>query len=131
MSTKRRSYETGHKPKCLVIVDDTAEWDRAVYYASRWAMRAGGGVVMLHVIETEEQNQQWLGVADIMRAEAHENANAALDRAAAHLKDELMPKYAEAIYYGFWFSPEREMLQAAIDKSQKGIVLDFLNRYRR
>ena len=41
-----------------------------------------------------------------------------LDRGAAHLKDELMPKYAELIYYGFWFSPEREMLQAAIDRSQ-------------
>jgi argininosuccinate synthase len=41
-----------------------------------------------------------------------------LDRGAAHLKDELMPKYAELVYYGFWFSPEREMLQAAIDKSQ-------------
>ena len=83
MSTQRRSYETGHKPKCLVIVDETAEWDRAVYYASRWAMRGGGSVVMLRVIETEDQNQQWLGVADIMRAEAEENANAALDRAAA------------------------------------------------
>ena len=42
-----------------------------------------------------------------------------LDRGAAHLKDELMPKYAELVYYGFWFSPEREMLQAAIDKSQE------------
>jgi len=41
-----------------------------------------------------------------------------LDRGAAHLKDELMPKYAELIYNGFWFSPEREMLQVAIDKSQ-------------
>ena len=82
MTTQRRSYETGHKPKCLVIVDDTAEWDRAVYYASRWAIRVGGGVVMLRVIETEDQNQQWLGVADIMRAEAQEDANAALDRAA-------------------------------------------------
>jgi len=82
MSTQRRSYETGHKPKCLVIVDDTAEWDRAVYYASRWAIRGGGGVVMLRIIETEDQNQQWLGVADIMRAEAYEDANAALDRAA-------------------------------------------------
>jgi argininosuccinate synthase len=41
-----------------------------------------------------------------------------LDRGAAHLKDELMPKYAELIYNGFWFSPEREMLQALIDKSQ-------------
>lgn len=41
-----------------------------------------------------------------------------LDRGAAHLKDELMPRYAELIYNGFWFSPEREMLQAAIDLSQ-------------
>ena len=44
-----------------------------------------------------------------------------LDRGAAHLKDELMPRYAELIYYGFWFSPEREMLQAAIDKSQEHV----------
>ena len=42
-----------------------------------------------------------------------------LDRGAGHLKDELMPRYAELIYNGFWFSPEREMLQAAIDKSQE------------
>jgi argininosuccinate synthase len=42
-----------------------------------------------------------------------------LDRGAGHLKDELMPKYAELVYYGFWFAPEREMLQAAIDKSQE------------
>ena len=82
MTTQRRSYDTGHKPKCLVIVDDTAEWDRAVRYASRWAIRAGGGVVMLRIIEIEDQNQQWLGVADIMRAEAMEDANAALDRAS-------------------------------------------------
>jgi nucleotide-binding universal stress UspA family protein len=82
MTAQRRSYETGHKPKCLVIVDDTTEWDRAVYYASRWAIRAGGGVVMLRIIEIEDQNQQWLGVADIMRAEAQEDADAALDRAA-------------------------------------------------
>jgi len=45
-----------------------------------------------------------------------------LDRGAAHLKDELMPKYAELIYNGFWFSPEREMLQAAIDQSQKFVT---------
>jgi argininosuccinate synthase len=42
-----------------------------------------------------------------------------LDRGAAHLKDELMPKYAELVYFGFWFSPEREMLQVLIDKSQE------------
>jgi argininosuccinate synthase len=45
-----------------------------------------------------------------------------LDRGAAHLKDELMPRYAELIYNGFWFSPEREMLQAAIDKSQAHVT---------
>jgi argininosuccinate synthase len=44
-----------------------------------------------------------------------------LDRGAGHLKDELMPRYAELIYNGFWFSPEREMLQAAIDKSQEAV----------
>ena len=82
MTSKRQCFEPGHKPKCLVIVDDTAEWDRAVYYASRWAIRAGGRVVMLRIIEIADQNQQWLGVADIMRAEAHEEANAMLDRAA-------------------------------------------------
>lgn len=45
-----------------------------------------------------------------------------LDRGAAHLKDEMMPRYAELIYNGFWFSPEREMLQAAIDESQKFVT---------
>ncbi|MGU9978446.1 argininosuccinate synthase [Phreatobacter sp. HK31-P] len=45
-----------------------------------------------------------------------------LDRGAAHLKDELMPKYAELIYNGFWFSPERELLQGLIDKSQQYVT---------
>jgi argininosuccinate synthase len=45
-----------------------------------------------------------------------------LDRGAAHLKDELMPRYAELLYNGFWFSPEREMLQAAIDHSQEKVA---------
>ena len=45
-----------------------------------------------------------------------------LDRGAQHLKDELMPRYAELVYNGFWFSPEREMLQAAIDKSQENVA---------
>ncbi len=45
-----------------------------------------------------------------------------LDRGAMHLKDELMPRYAELIYNGFWYSPEREMLQALIDESQKNVT---------
>src|SRR5262249_2960950 len=77
---RRRSYEAGHKPKWLVVVDDTPECDRAVYFAARRAARVGAGVVMLRVIETHDRNQQWLGVADIMQAEAQEEANAALNK---------------------------------------------------
>ena len=83
MSRKRRSYEAGHKPKFLVVVDETEECDRAIYFASRRAVRISGAVVLLRVIQTEDRNQQWLGVADIMKAEALEEANSALDRAGA------------------------------------------------
>ena len=55
--------------------------------------------------------------------EAHRGIESiTLDRGAAHLKDELMPRYAELIYNGFWYSPEREMLQAAIDASQTHVT---------
>ncbi len=83
MSRRRRSYEAGHKPKLLVVVDDTAECDRAVYFASRRAARIGGNVVMLQVIETHDQSQQWLGVAEVMRAEARDEADAQLAKYAA------------------------------------------------
>jgi len=54
--------------------------------------------------------------------EAHRGIESiTLDRGAAHLKDELMPKYSELIYNGFWYSPEREMLQALIDASQERV----------
>ena len=45
-----------------------------------------------------------------------------LDRGAAHLKDEMMPRYAETVYNGFWFSPERNMMQAAIDQASKNVT---------
>jgi nucleotide-binding universal stress UspA family protein len=83
MSLRRRSYEPGHSPKFMVVIDDTPECDRALYFASRRSLRIGASVLMLRVIEMHDRNQQWLGVADIMRAEAHEEANAALDRSAA------------------------------------------------
>ncbi|MBO0752650.1 MAG: universal stress protein [Bradyrhizobiaceae bacterium] len=83
MSRRRRSYEAGHKAKYLVVVDETPECDRAMYYASRRAARVGVRVMLLRVIETRDHGQQWLGVADIMRAEAHEEANAMLATFAA------------------------------------------------
>jgi len=86
MSTKRRSYEAGHKRKYLVLIDDTAECDRAVFWAAKRAGRTKSQIVMLRVIEPGERNQQWLGVADVMKAEQTDEANAALDKFAARVK---------------------------------------------
>jgi nucleotide-binding universal stress UspA family protein len=86
MSSKRRSYEAGHKRKYLVVIDDTEECDRAVYWAAKRAGRTKSQIVMLRVIEIAERNQQWLGVADIMKAEEMEAANAALNKFAARAK---------------------------------------------
>jgi nucleotide-binding universal stress UspA family protein len=78
---KRRSYEAGHRPKLLVVVDETPEADRALYYAARRVARLGAGLVMLNVIPVGE-TQVWLGVGDIMKAEAEEKAEALLASAA-------------------------------------------------
>ncbi len=86
MSSKRRSFEKGHKRKYLVVIDDTEECDRAVYWAAKRAGRTKSVIVMLRIMEIGDQNAQWLGVADIMRAEAMEAAKAALNKAAAKAK---------------------------------------------
>jgi nucleotide-binding universal stress UspA family protein len=86
MPIKRSSYEAGHKRKYLVVIDDTKECDRAVYWAAKRAGRTKSQIVMLRVVETAERNQQWLGVADIMQAEAMEAANAVLDKFATRVK---------------------------------------------
>ncbi|GGF75846.1 universal stress protein A [Azorhizobium oxalatiphilum] len=76
---KRLSHEPGHRRKFLVMVDDTPECDRAVYYAARRAARTRGGLVLLAVLEMEDAHQQWLGVADLMRAEATDEAQRRID----------------------------------------------------
>ncbi|MEO1720070.1 MAG: argininosuccinate synthase [Pseudomonadota bacterium] len=78
--------------------------NRFVGMKSRGIYETPGGTILLHAHRAIE--------------------SLTLDRGAAHLKDELMPRYAELIYNGFWFSPEREMLQAAIDKSQEHVTGD-------
>jgi argininosuccinate synthase len=75
--------------------------NRFVGMKSRGVYETPGGTILLHAHRAME--------------------SITLDRGAGHLKDELMPRYAELIYNGFWFSPEREMLQAAIDKSQEDV----------
>lgn len=82
----RQSREPGHRRKFLVVVDDTPECDRAVYYAARRAAGTEGGVVMLGVLELEGVSQQWLGVADLMRAEAHEEMEARLAKYVARAR---------------------------------------------
>ncbi|HXY90322.1 MAG TPA: universal stress protein [Xanthobacteraceae bacterium] len=87
MSRTRKSYEPGHQRKFLVVIDDTPECDRAVYYGSRRAARTNGKLTMLTVVPVGEVNQQWLGVGDLMRAEAHEEAEKRLDHFALRAKN--------------------------------------------
>jgi nucleotide-binding universal stress UspA family protein len=87
MSRTRRSYEPGHKRKFLVVVDETPECDRAVYYGTRRAARTNGKLVMLAVVPVGESNQQWLGVGDLMRQEAHEEVEKRLDHFAARARN--------------------------------------------
>jgi hypothetical protein len=119
MSRQRRSYESGHKPKYLVIIDDSPECDRAIYYAARRVSRIGLGMIMLRVIDIEDRNQQWLGVADIMRAEAYEEANEALDRAAARANGVAGITPERVIREGAWI----EQILKLIDEDEDIAIL--------
>jgi nucleotide-binding universal stress UspA family protein len=79
---KRRSFEAGHRPKFLVIVDETPECDRAIRFAARRVARTGASLVMLSVVMPPD-NFEWLGVGDAMRAEAEDEARERLEAAAA------------------------------------------------
>lgn len=100
MSTKRRSFETGHKRKYLVVIDDTEECDRAVYWAAKRAGRTKSAVVMLRVIENGDAGAQWLGVADIMKAEAMDAARAAFKKYSERIKKIAKVKTDEVIREG-------------------------------
>lgn len=81
VSALRRSFEAGHRPKYLVIVDETDECQNAVFYAARHSARTGANVVMLTVAEPPH-NFEWVGVGEALREEAREKAMALLDKAA-------------------------------------------------
>jgi nucleotide-binding universal stress UspA family protein len=81
VGSKRRSFEAGHRPKFLVVVDETPECDRAIHFASRRAARTAASLVMLGVAAPPD-NFEWLGVGDAMRAEAEEEARERLEAAA-------------------------------------------------
>ncbi len=86
MMRPRRAREEGHKRKLLVVIDDTPECLRALSYAARRAEHTSGALTLLFVIEPG-QPQHWLGVEDIMRAEAMEQAQTTLTRFAAKTRD--------------------------------------------
>jgi len=81
----RRSYEAGHRPKFLVVVDETPECDKALYFAARRAGRIGADLLMLWVINPPDY-QHWMGVGDLMKAEAEEDANRHLETAAERVR---------------------------------------------
>jgi nucleotide-binding universal stress UspA family protein len=87
MGFRRRAYEAGHRPKILVVIDGTPECERAVVFSARRARRNGAMIVMLAIIVPEE-GQPWLGVGDLMQAEAEAEANERLDAAAAVISRE-------------------------------------------
>jgi nucleotide-binding universal stress UspA family protein len=82
MVVRRKSHEAGHRRKFLVVVDETPECDRALYFAARRAAHTGGGLVLLTVTPPADF-QHWLGVETIMREEAREAGQALLDEAVA------------------------------------------------
>lgn len=90
------------------------------------ALGAGHGIGRLDLVENRFVGMKSRGIYETpggtILMMAHRGIEQlTLDRGAMHLKDELMPKYAKLVYEGFWFSPEREMLQAAIDHSQRHV----------
>jgi nucleotide-binding universal stress UspA family protein len=87
MSRARKAFEPGHQRNFLVVVDETPECDRAVYYGSRRAARTNSNLVMLGVVPLGESNQQWLGGGDLMLQEAHEEVQKRLDHYAARAKN--------------------------------------------
>ena len=85
------------------------------------------GIGRIDIVENRFVGMKSRGVyetpgGEILLASRRAIESITLDKSSAHLKDELMPKYAELIYNGFWFSPEREMLQSLIDKSQSNVA---------
>ncbi|CAN7149024.1 UspA domain-containing protein [Neorhizobium galegae bv. officinalis bv. officinalis str. HAMBI 1141] len=86
MVSKRLSRLEGHRRKFMAVIDGTPECEKAVHYAGRRAKNSNGGLVLLFVIP-EGDFQQWLGVEQIMRAEAREEADAVMAKAAQKVRD--------------------------------------------
>jgi len=119
---KATSVEIGFEKGDAVSVDGK-RLSPAALLARLNELGKANGIGRIDLVENRFVGMKSRGVYEtpggtILHAAHRAMESITLDRGAAHLKDELMPRYAEMIYNGFWFSPEREMLQALIDKSQ-------------
>jgi nucleotide-binding universal stress UspA family protein len=83
---RRRSFEAGHRPKFMVVVDETPECARAVHFAARRASRIGASMLMLAAVDPPD-NFEWIGVGEAMIEEAREGAQALLDQAAQEARN--------------------------------------------
>jgi argininosuccinate synthase len=106
---------------------DGAAMSPATLLTALNALGKANGIGRLDLVENRFVGMKSRGVYEtpggtILLAAHRGIESITLDRGAAHLKDEIMPRYAELIYNGFWFAPEREMLQALIDKSQEHVT---------
>jgi nucleotide-binding universal stress UspA family protein len=86
MVSTRLSRLEGHRRKFMAVIDNTPECSRAVHYAGRRAKNSNGGLVLMYVIP-EGDFQQWLGVEEIMRAEAREEAESVMAKAAQTVRE--------------------------------------------
>ena len=118
MVTKRLIQEAGHRRKFLAVIDDTPECERAVFYAARRAVGTNGGLILLYVIEPGDF-QHWLGVEQVMRAEAMETAEAALAKYAALARDKAGVEAEIVVREG----PPVEEIHALIEEDQDIAIL--------
>jgi nucleotide-binding universal stress UspA family protein len=118
MVSKRLSRLEGHRRKFMAVIDGTPECQRAVRYAGRRAKNSNGGLVLLYVIP-EGDFQQWLGVEEIMRAEAREEAEAVVAKMAQHVRETIGIEPEVAIREG----AVAEQINAAIEEDRDVAIL--------
>ena len=123
---KATYVEIGFEKGDAVSIDG-AKLSPATLLAKLNALGKANGIGRLDLVENRFVGMKSRGVYEtpggtILLAAHRGIESITLDRGAAHLKDDIMPRYAALIYNGFWFSPEREMLQALIDKSQEFVT---------
>jgi nucleotide-binding universal stress UspA family protein len=99
VSGKRQSYEAGHRPKFMVVIDKTPECARAVHFASRRAARTGASMIMLSVVDPPD-NFEWIGVGEAMVEEARQAAERQLDEAAREARNAAGVEPEQAIRVG-------------------------------